>query len=193
MLRRSSAASKYRPHSEIYLQVNLFLNYTLYYLAYFTAENPWNHGTMIRSNVWFDTLQKSLKSESFVNPMLTSFHSIVEDSAEDGFAGSNTEKTSLDSFDSINDEDPPYENYPRSKRDAVLVQRSKSLISTRPAKKTTLLVSNQHGDIQMRPPSIRFSTTAARKSDQPLLKRSMTFASADSSNRRFRQHQIPLR
>ena len=96
---------------------------------------------MVRSNIWFDTLQKTLKNSdsSFVNPMLTSFHSIVEDAdgleicksgrhsaaPTDEFQ-STTEKTSLESFDSINDDDPPfYENFPASKR--MGIQRSKSM------------------------------------------------------------------
>ena len=36
-----------------------------------------------------------------------------------------TEKTSLESFDSINDDDPPYENFPSNK--ILGLQRSKSM------------------------------------------------------------------
>ena len=134
------------PKLNIYLSIFEFL---LFFLSLIVTQNPlhtenlppWNHGTMVRSNIWFDTLQKTLKNSdsSFVNPMLTSFHSIVEDAdgleicksgrhsaaPTDEFQ-STTEKTSLESFDSINDDDPPfYENFPASKR--MGIQRSKSM------------------------------------------------------------------
>lgn len=152
------------------------------------SNNPWDQGTMIRSNIWFDTLQKSLKSsqqQPFVNPMLTSFHSIVEDLEveEDSKSKSATDKTSLASDSTLDElEEPNYENYPRSKRDAAIltVQRSKSMLITskqqQPRRKS--LVSNLDGDIHMRQPSIRFQSTAGRKSDKGNngLRRSNTFA-----------------
>jgi len=165
---------------------------------------PWNHGTMVRSNIWFDTLQKSLKNgSSFDNPMLTSFHSIVEEaevcrsgrqSATDEFQSA-TEKTSLESFDSINDDDPPYENFPSSKR--LGLQRSKSMQfhPAKPARRKSV-ISNFEGDVHMRQPSIRYQSSAARKSDNkptiPGVRRSLTFADG-SQRRKYVPHQAPLR
>lgn len=160
-------------------------------------DNPWkDQGTMIRSNIWFDTLQKSLKnSESFVNPMLTSFHSIVEDvDEEETKSKSATDKTSLasssdDAATTMLDEEPNYENHPRSKRDAAIlttVQRSKSMLITKPMTRRKSLVSNLDGDIHMRQPSIRFQSTAGRKSDKGNgngLRRSNTFAFQGSESK----------
>ncbi len=144
-------------------------------------QRPWSNGTMVRSNIWFDTLNKSGFQHS-KDPMLTSFHSIIEEEEGDDknksfdtaeFA-SNTEKTSLDEDTSVttsNTEDL-YENYPRSKRDSALIQRSKSVIQAPKPVLIQLRKNSSVSDIQLRQPSIRFQSSAGRKGS---IKRSMTF------------------
>ena len=145
----------------------------------------------MRSSAWFDTLQKTLKAESFMNPMMTSFHvmdtdehnkiSVQSESTSDVHFHSKqtsiTERTSLDSFEPEKHE-PDYENYP--KRPEISVRRSKSMVQKPPRKSS---------EVHFCQPSLRSQTSAARKSTDNL-KRSMTFA---HNERKYVPQARPLR
>ena len=73
-------------HSEI-----LKDNFTENPLAISGPSNPWttneklNSATMVRSNVWFDSLHRSIQRhhDSFINPMIASFPTVDEEDEED--------------------------------------------------------------------------------------------------------------
>ena len=159
-------------------------------------ENIWNGSeNMVRSSAWFDTLQKTLNNESFMNPMMTSFHIMDPDEREHHKISvqsestsevhfhskqtSITDRTSLDSFEPEKHDEPDYENYP--KKPEISVRRSKSMVQKPPRKSP---------EVHFCQPSLRSQTSAARKSTDTNLKRSLTFA---HNERKYLAQARPLR
>jgi len=128
-----------------------------------------------------------------MNPMMTSFHimnsdehnkiSVQSESTSDVHFHSKqtsfTDRTSLDSFEPEKHDEPDYENYP--KKPETSVRRSKSMVQKPPRKSP---------EVHFCQPSLRSQTSAARKSTDTNLKRSLTFA---HNERKYLPQARPLR